>query len=448
MRSAVHSIFICICCPVLLAFHSAGLRAQDVNAGSMTRVSCVASKDEYSLYLPKNYNPATKYPLIIFLDPMARGDVPVEKYRAVADEQEVILAGSYESRNFDPAVSVNAVTAILDDIVKRVKIDGAKIWLAGFSGGARMAAAYALGSDRISGLVCCGAGFADNDLYTNRITIPFAGIAGYRDMNFEEIISINELLAERKKESILLLFAGGHQWPPPRQLATAVLWLNKAGSPATGSDTLIAELGRLTQKDLSYLAWLQAKEYRKIPVLMTAADSVINGIEHAKGFAKSKENFESAMNEEREYMDGFSFLFSQFVLTEENLPVNDEIWKQKAEKISSFRESRNSYRQLSGERLFDFSWRLCIEQYQWLMESKQYKQAYKAARLLLFYPAANLDPDYLMARAAAGAGDESRCLQHLKQAIKKQGLAKEKIIQDKLIIALVGREGVEKLFSN
>ncbi len=454
MRSAVHFIFIKTCY-LFLVFYPGALLAQDLKAGTITRVNCIAdSNDQYSLYLPKNYDPATKYPLIIFLDPMARGNLPVEKYRAIADEQQVVLAGSLESRNFDPAASSNAVTAILDDIVKRVSTDGSRVWLAGFSGGARMASTYALGNGRISGVIACGAGFADNDLYTNKITIPFVGIAGYRDMNFEEILGIKELLAERKKENILLLFDGGHQWPPLLQLAIAVEWLNKTGSAVPSSsfeatsDSLFAELVRLKQKDLSYIAWIQANEYRKIPVLMTAADSIIKEIEHAKGFAKSRENFESAMNDEREYMDGFSFLFSQFVLTDDNQPANDETWKLKAVKISSFRESKSSYRQLSGERIFDFSWRLCIEQYQWLMESKQFKQAYKAAHLLLFYPAANLDPDYLMARAAAGFGDDTICLQHLKQSVKKQGLGKEKLLQDKLIIALIGREGVDKLFSN
>jgi predicted esterase len=437
-------------CLALLIFSSLRLMSQDLKAGHMIRVRCANdSNNQYSLYLPVNYEPGIKYPLILFLDPMARGNVPVEKYRAVADEQGVILAGSFESRNFDPAASVHSVTAILNDIVERIKPDETRIWLAGFSGGARMAATYALGSDRISGVVGCGAGFADNDLCTNKITIPFAGIIGYRDMNFEELSSIKDLLAERKKENILLLFDGGHQWPPVQQLAIAVMWLNRTGNSQTvTSKDLLSELDRLRQKELSYLAWLEAREYRKIPSLTAPADSMISSIEHTKGFAKSRESFESSLNEEREYMDGFSFLFSQFVLTEDNQPPDDEVWKQKASKVASFRESKNSYRQLSGERLFDFSWRLCIEQYQWLMESKRFKQAYKAAHLLLFYPAANLDPDLLMASAAAGAADEPRCLQHLKQSIKKQGLGKEKILQDKLITGLIGKEGVERLFDN
>ncbi|MEO7924487.1 MAG: hypothetical protein ABIR30_12475 [Chitinophagaceae bacterium] len=438
-----------------LIVYSCHITAQEIKAGELLRMQCRSdSNQHYSLYLPKNYQSGKKYPVVIFLDPAARGRFPVEKYRSVADEQELVLAGSSESKNFDAGSSAGSVTAIITDLVKSINTDESRIWLAGFSGGARMASSYAVANSTIAGVIACGAGFAGEDFYNSSRNIAFAGLVGYRDMNFEELLGIKDELTAKNKANLLLIFNGGHEWPPEDQLSLALLWLNKESSLMVmnklQSDPayFLRQTNEAKKAGLHYLSLLQANELRKIPALSAIADSLISNAGPAKTIAKGKKSFDISLNEERGSMDQLSFLFGQFVLSGSDKPGNDDLWKQEAQHINSLRTVKNKYSQLSGERLFDFSWRICIEQYYWLMGSKQYKQAYKAAYVLSFFTPTGLDPDYLMSRAAAGLADRSLCLHHLGLSVKKKTTLKETILNDDLIMAVIGREEAEKLFGD
>ncbi|MEQ1678031.1 MAG: hypothetical protein ABL876_15085, partial [Chitinophagaceae bacterium] len=198
------------------------LRAQELTPGVIHTIQCAAdSSNQYSFYLPKSYDAQQKYPLLLFLDPSARGNVPVEKYKQVADELGLILAGSFNSKNFDAASSINSIPGIIKDVMQRASIDASKKWLAGFSGGSRMASSYAATYEGITGVIGCGAGFAGPEFLTGRQNIPYAGIAGNTDMNLEEMVTIKEQLTNRNKDNLLLFFDGGHEWPPAIQVKLA-----------------------------------------------------------------------------------------------------------------------------------------------------------------------------------------------------------------------------------
>ena len=64
------------------------------------RLECVNdSSQSYALYLPANYTPDRKWPILYALDPGARGKTPVEHFREAAEKYGWILAGSNNSRN-------------------------------------------------------------------------------------------------------------------------------------------------------------------------------------------------------------------------------------------------------------------------------------------------------------------------------------------------------------
>src|SRR6185503_20666845 len=74
--------------------------------GTIKRMTCKTdSTYQYAFYLPANYTDTAFYPLIIFFDPVARGDLPLIKYKSLADEMGLIMAGSFNSKNFDPQSS-------------------------------------------------------------------------------------------------------------------------------------------------------------------------------------------------------------------------------------------------------------------------------------------------------------------------------------------------------
>jgi len=431
----------------LLFILSDRITAQGIPVDSVIKISCLSdTAQSYSLYLPNDYTKTKKYPVLLFLDPGGRGEVPVTKYRSVAAKYGIILTSSYNSRNFDAASSVNAIAAIHKDLLERFPVGISKTWLAGFSGGARMASFYAETNDIIDGVIACGAAFAGERSTAYARKIPFAWIVGTVDMNFEEMLQANETLDLADQSSLLLLFNGGHSWPPVEQLSIAAYWLSGEESLLPGQPAIDEQLKKMIRDEkVLYHAWLEANEYKQLHGFEKTADSLLQQIKSAKGFKQSRRSFSESMEEERKYMDEFSLLFSQSVAMNDISISNDDTWKAMSSKLN--RNSSNEYYQLSGERKFDFSWRLCSENYFQFVEIRQYGQAYKTAYILSFFQPAHLNAYYLMARAAAGLMDRSLCLKNLKQAIRKGGVTKEKIYGDAFITKLLDAETIDKLFS-
>ena len=197
---------------------------------------------------------------------------------------------------------------------------------------------------------------------------------------------------------------------------------------------------------LQYLSWLSLNEYRKIPAFSTAMENKLIQLESEKLFKKEKIEFKKIIVEERDFMDEFTFLFSQTVNSVILELNNPDFWIDKSKSIKSLRKSKSGFQKLSGERLFDFCWRLCIEQYYWLMSSKQYSQAYKAAKLLSFQEVNYLKPEFLMSRAAAGFSDRALCLRHLLAAVNKEKISKEFIEKDVLLSIFLSDEEINKLY--
>ena len=445
-----------LCMLLTIIFFRGYAFSQSPVPGNIQTIRCSDdSGSRYSLYLPTNYIPGNKYNLLIFLDPSARGDVPVEKYRDIGEAYGLVLAGSFDSKNFDLSSAEKSIPAIIADIKLKLSGPASGIWLGGFSGGSRMASAFAAAYGGVNGVIACGAGLAaeGTDFYDSPRTIPFAGIVGDRDMNFEEMVTVKETLTSKRKNNLLILFDGEHEWPPANQLSIAVQWLQQqSGFPATiTGDKIIQQLTdenkRHKAAGTSYYSWIQANEYRKLPLLFPVADSLATILEAGKKFNSEKESFEAVVSEERNFMDQFSLLYDQAVTVGDIRIHNDELWNQKAAFIKELRNEKSGYKQLSAKRLFDFSWRLCTEQYFWLMETDRFRQAYCSAYILSFFEGTQQNPHYLMARAAAGFSDKELCLAHLKKALGK-GLAPERMMKDTLITSLLDTKTLEKLSAN
>lgn len=209
----------------LLLFTAFALRAQEIPLGQIID-DVVCAKDtaqQYALYLPPNYDPAKKWPLILAFDPGARGRRPLEQYQAAAEKFGYIIAGSNVSRNGSWANSMAAAQAMGGDVTARFSIDEKRIYTAGMSGGARVAMGLALGSpNTIAGVVASSAGYPDSK---PRKSLPFVvfGTAGTEDFNWLEMRSLDHALNTTHR---LAIFDGGHVWLPSDLAVEAVEWLD------------------------------------------------------------------------------------------------------------------------------------------------------------------------------------------------------------------------------
>ena len=201
------------------------LRAQEIPLGQIID-DVVCAKDaaqHYALYLPPNYTPEKKFPVILAFDPGARGRRALEQYQAAAEKFGYIVAGSNVSRNGNWANSMAAAQAMGADVTARFSIDEKRIYTAGMSGGARVAMGLALGSPQIiAGVVASSAGYPDSQ---PRQSLPFViyGTAGTEDFNWLEMRSLDHALTTTHH---LAVFNGGHVWLPSEVAVDAVEWLD------------------------------------------------------------------------------------------------------------------------------------------------------------------------------------------------------------------------------
>ena len=198
--------------------------AQDLPRGTIIDdVKCAAEPAQsYALYLPSNYSRDRAWSVLIAFHPAARGRAMVEKYQAAAEQYGYIVAGSNTSRNGPIAVSAASVRAMSGDLGQRFAIDAARVYLAGMSGGARVAMQVALGSgNNIAGVIASSAGYPDNK---PRSSVPFAvfGTAGTDDFNYLEMRQLDRKLTSPHS---LAIFAGGHTLPPDAVALDAIEWM-------------------------------------------------------------------------------------------------------------------------------------------------------------------------------------------------------------------------------
>jgi len=186
-------------------------------------IRCIQdTTNAYALYLPSSYQSGIERPLIVCLDPHADGLLPLQLFKEAADREGYILAGSNTSRNGMPLnESVTCCQTLIEDLKQRLNIDPGAIYLAGFSGGSRVAGAYALSKGGVSGIIACGAGTQ----LQSESPFSYLGIAGNEDFNYAEMVQLDQAMENSRIVHHLLIFDGPHQWPPKEEIPAIFEWI-------------------------------------------------------------------------------------------------------------------------------------------------------------------------------------------------------------------------------
>ncbi|HZU24387.1 MAG TPA: hypothetical protein VFA04_02640 [Bryobacteraceae bacterium] len=188
------------------------------------RVVCTGDdRQSYALYLPPAYSPDRPWPILYCLDPLARGRIPVERFAKAAGAAGWIVAGSNNSRNAAPRESRDAIVSIVRDTHERFAIDNDHVYVAGFSGGARLALAWAR-NGRIAGVVASGAAFGGP--VPMDATFPVYGTAATDDFNFDEVYAMCVTLSRRGVPQHFAEWNGGHDWLPESLAGEAIDFLS------------------------------------------------------------------------------------------------------------------------------------------------------------------------------------------------------------------------------
>jgi tetratricopeptide (TPR) repeat protein len=190
------------------------------------------TRQSYALYLPSNYTAKRNWPIVYAFDPAARGALPVGLLKDAAEKYGYIVAGSNNSRNGSGQLEGEAAQAMFDDTHARLSIDDRRMYLAGFSGGARLSAELAQHCSCAAAVILAGAGFQP----TPRDSFAVFSVIGSYDFNYGEMIALDESLQKLNHAHFLRRFDGPHQWPAANLFEEALAWL-RLQAMQTGRET-------------------------------------------------------------------------------------------------------------------------------------------------------------------------------------------------------------------
>jgi len=250
LRSGI-SIFLALLFLILLQAAPANFQSQDFEKGRIIdKVVCAKdSQFSYALFLPSGYSSEKEWPLIICFDPRAQGRRPVEKLQEAAETYGYIVAGSLDSKNGPLEPTQKAAKAIWQDLRERFSVDAARLYAAGFSGGAEAAALFPYFVERpVAGIISCGAGLPSNHEPGWVKPAAYYGLIGNWDFRYLDMARLEEPFDKVEVTHRIVYFDGWHQWPPPEVLGQAVEWME-----------LIAMKAGLKEKDVGFVN----EEYQK-----------------------------------------------------------------------------------------------------------------------------------------------------------------------------------------
>lgn len=174
----------------------------------------------YALYIPGDIS-NQPLPVVFFFDAHGDGLLPVKKYQSLADSFHFILVGSNDSKNGnDWNQAENIWNTLNDDVQKRLRVDGDRVYTAGFSGGGKVATFIALHDKNIKGVIANGAALEDIATAGN-FNFSFTAITGNGDMNMTDLVSINNILDKTSTRHRIIFFDGIHEWAPETTMNTA-----------------------------------------------------------------------------------------------------------------------------------------------------------------------------------------------------------------------------------
>lgn len=187
------------------------------------------ASQHYSLYLPSNFTPERKWPVILVFDAGGRGRRGVERYQAGAEAYGYIVAGSNNARNGPWEVSTDAARAMHADVASRFALDSKRLYTAGMSGGARVAMMLALTPElvtgtrgsKVAGVLASSAGFPPYDAHES-VGFPIFASAGTDDFNHYEMMALDR---DVKTPHRVEVFEGGHTWLPAEMATEGIEWM-------------------------------------------------------------------------------------------------------------------------------------------------------------------------------------------------------------------------------
>jgi len=185
-----------------------------------------SENESYALYLPASFEETELSSIVFVFDPAARGAIGVAPFTEAAESYGHIVICSNDSKNGSYNLNFEIANRLFDAVFKKFRIKEDEMYVAGFSGGARLASAIASLTNKFRGVLACGAGFSPNPSQNpSNQNYLYAALCGNEDMNYREMLNNKGFLERLGFKNTLFTYKGGHSWPPKNQINRAFRWL-------------------------------------------------------------------------------------------------------------------------------------------------------------------------------------------------------------------------------
>jgi predicted esterase len=381
------------------------------------KVVCAADATQsYALYVPTSYVPGRKTPVLYCLDPGARGQVPVERFQAAAEKYGFLVAGSNNSRNGPFEQNYAAMDAMLRDTSQRYALDRQRIYLAGLSGGARVACQIAQ-TGLAHGVIVCGAGFPGTE---KPAAVKFAvfGTVGIDDFNYPELRRLDGELEELGVPHRIVVFAGGHEWLPAALANEAIAWLELQAMRAglRPKDEALVQAFFQTRRDAVALLALpeQFLEAKSLAADFAGLADTAEIVKRAKELAGSREVRDWKKQEQKQGNQQNEMTDELFDLAQDGrlvkLREKVDAWRKVADALDDSAERSLMRRVLHGAYVRG------SETSRAGLEAREYAQVVPMLELMAALRPERAQTFFDLARAYALHGDRKKAAAALKQA--------------------------------
>jgi len=397
----------------------------------------------YALYLPSGCGDGNiKYPVILALDPSGSGLTPVNKYKDLAEKYGYILIGSNDSHNGQPTTEIGPViTGMLGEIRSVYPSDSNRIYLAGFSGGSRVAGMAATYYREVKGVIGCGAGFtAGNQPPVSKF--DYFGIAGTADFNMNEMIRLDGILDRLGIRHFIATFPGPHAWPPVNVMEDGFHWITlnamKDGTLAR-DDSLINRIMSGFNDRIS-----SARDQNQMIAAAEACREAVSfseGLMPADGFKQTLQSIE--IHPEYKKQIAYRAKILKKESNEQQSLMNDLFsrdeswWKKRIEQMSSENMKRlNPEDTLMNARLRAFLSLMCYSNASQAIIQRNREAAKKVINIYELADPQNPEPNYMRAVILLQRYDTAAAVAQLEKAVNKGFSDKIRMIQQPEFVML------------
>ena len=204
----------------------------------------VNATESFAVYFPKKHLSTENNSIVFIFDPSGNGKGGIVPFIKTAETYNHILVCSNSSKNGILKTNLDIANRLFDYVLNTYKIDQNKMYLAGFSGGSRLASTIALQTNAFYGVIACGAGINAVDKYilpSNKFR--YAGFVGKKDMNYSEMLENKTWLDNNNFPNELYISDNTHIWPSEEEILTAFDWfeIEKLTTDKEKNKTIIQE---------------------------------------------------------------------------------------------------------------------------------------------------------------------------------------------------------------